>query len=125
MAGAKQKRIVRFADFFFDDTKSGLKIPQGEYASGGKHVIIDQGDNEIAGFSDRDDGLYKSVPVVVFGDHTRIVKYVDRPFFVGADGVKILKPKDRVNPLYAFYALKAAHIESLGYSRHFKLIQVV
>ncbi len=117
------RQVVRFADFFVDDTKSGVKIPQSKYASQGRNVIIDQGDNNVAGYSDSDDGLYTSVPVIVFGDHTRIVKYVDRPFFIGADGVKILKPQNGVNPLYAFYALKAAHIDSLGYSRHFKLVK--
>ena len=117
------RQVVRFADFFVDDTKSGVKIPQSKYASQGRNVIIDQGDNNVAGYSDSDDGLYTSVPVVVFGNHTRIVKYVDRPFFIGADGGKILKPQNGVNPLYAFYALKAAHIDSLGYSRHFKLVK--
>ena len=117
------KQVVRFSDFFVDDTKRGMKIPQSNYASHGRNPIIDQGDNEVAGYSDLDDGLYTTVPVVVFGDHTRIVKYVDQPFFIGADGVKILKPKNGVNPLYAFYALKTAHIDSLGYSRHFKLVK--
>ena len=119
------KRVVCFNDFFADDTRNGFKIPQSEYATDGSHIIIDQGDNEIAGYSDREDGLYTSVPVVVFGDHTRIVKYVNRPFFLGADGVKILKPKEGILPLYSFYALKAARIESLGYSRHFKLVKEI
>lgn len=117
------KHLSCFAEVFVDDTKHGFKIPQSDYFEKGQHVIIDQGDNIIAGYSDRVEGLYTDVPVVVFGDHTRIVKYVDKPFFIGADGVKILKPRDEVYPLFGYYALKAARIESLGYSRHFKLVK--
>lgn len=123
MAKTITRRVVRFADFFIDDTSNGLKIPQSEYATFGRNLIIDQGNNEVAGYSDRNDGLYTSVPAVVFGDHTRIIKYIDNPFFIGADGVKILKPQNGVNPKYAYYALIAARIDSLGYSRHFKLVK--
>lgn len=30
---------------------------------------------------------------IVFGDHTRCFKYVDFPYFMGADCVKVLKVK--------------------------------
>ncbi|MDO5319429.1 MAG: restriction endonuclease subunit S [bacterium] len=114
---------VPFVEFFSDSTRCGTKIAQGHYCDTGRYPIVDQGDNEIAGFTDCDEGLFKDVPVVIFGDHTRIVKYVDQPFFLGADGVKILTPCKDVFCKFAFYALNAARIESLGYSRHFKLVK--
>lgn len=99
------------------------KYGQNEYLEQGEHPIIDQGKKAIAGYSNEQLGMFKNVPAIVFGDHTRVFKYVDRPFFIGADGVKILKPLLSDNVLFWYYALCAANIENLGYSRHFKLLK--
>jgi type I restriction enzyme S subunit len=80
-----------------------IKIPQSEYSKNGKYPIIDQGADFIAGFTDDDSKLYEGeLPVVVFGDHTRIFKYVNFPFSLGADGTKLLCPKKFLEPKY-FY----------------------
>ena len=64
------------------------------------------------------------MPVIVFGDHTRIIKYINRPFFLGADGTKILKSKiPDANYKYLYYALKNAKIPNTGYNRHFKWLK--
>ena len=92
----------------------------------GKHIIIDQGQTQIAGYTDCEDGLFEEVPVVIFGDHTRVIKYVDEPFFLGADGVKVLRSKDNnANYKYLYYALKNAKIPNTGYNRHFKWLKEV
>ena len=71
-----------------------LKIPQGKFLEEGKQPIIDQGEEFTAGYTNDETKVYnKKLPVVVFGDHTRILKFVDFPFSLGADGVKILVPK--------------------------------
>ena len=107
-------------------TKTGTKIPKEEYLTTGKNIIIDQGKDSIAGYTDRQKGIFKEVPVIVFGDHTRIVKYVDKPFFLGADGVKVLKSREKEsNYKYLYYALKAAHIPNTGYNRHFKWLKQI
>src|SRR5690606_37028555 len=63
-------------------------------------------------------------PVIVFGDHTRVLKYVNYPFAIGADGVKVLSvDTGKVYPLYAFYFLKYLKIPNAGYSRHFKFLK--
>ena len=64
-------------------------------------------------------------PIVVFGDHTRVLKYVDFDFVLGADGVKILQPIDALNAKFLFYYLKWSNIPSLGYSRHYKLLKEI
>ena len=115
-----------FTDVFIDVTKEGRKIPQEQYLAEGLYQIIDQGQNDIAGYSNNSDGIYTDVPVIVFGDHTRVFKYVDHPLFLGADGVKLLKPRDRSNSAkYLFYALKASRIPDTGYNRHFKWLKEV
>jgi type I restriction enzyme, S subunit len=61
--------------------------------------------------------------VVIFGDHTQILKYVDFDFVLGADGVKILLPMQSLNPKFFFYSLRSMPLKSLGYSRHYRLLK--
>ena len=113
-----------FNDIFVDCTSLGTKIPKDNYLSEGKYIVVDQGQNIIAGYTNEKDGLYVDVPAIVFGDHTRIIKYVDEPFFLGADGVKLLKSKKKdANYKYLYYALKNARIPDTGYNRHFKWLK--
>ena len=116
--------IGKFPEFYVDVTKEATKIPQEQYHAVGRYPIIDQGQKSIAGMWDNPEGLYEKVPAIVFGDHTRVIKYVDTPFFIGADGVKVLRPADDGdNVKYLFYVLQAARIPNLGYSRHFKAVK--
>ena len=118
--------MARFADIFDDVTKQGRKIPTNEYLERGMHPIIDQGQKEIAGYSNEEAGLFCDVPAIIFGDHTRVIKYVDTPCFLGADGVKLLKAKKSdANYKYLFYALSSANIPNTGYNRHFKWLKEV
>lgn len=118
------KCIGKFTDFYIDVTKQGLKIPQDKYLANGKYPIIDQGKSDISGYCNNLEGIFNDVPAIIFGDHTRSIKYVEKPFFIGADGVKILKSINKNNNMkYLYYALLAAKIPNLGYSRHFKILK--
>lgn len=118
--------MARFSEVLEDVTKLGTKIPQEEYLSEGLYQIIDQGQSEIAGYTNKSEGLYSDVPVIIFGDHTRVIKYVDRPLFLGADGVKLLRARDKdANYKYLFYALCSAKIPNTGYNRHFKWLKEI
>lgn len=112
-----------FSETFAEVSRGVKKFKQKQYADHGLHPIIDQGKEVIAGYSDEESGLFADVPAIVFGDHTRCVKYLSEPFFAGADGVKILKPKLPGTTRFWWHALKATPIEDLGYSRHFKLLK--
>ena len=115
-----------FDEIFVDKTKYGVKVQTSEYAEAGAHIIIDQGQSQIAGYTDQEDGVFEEVPVIIFGDHTRAIKYVDEPFFLGADGVKVLRSKDEnANYKYLYYALKNVEIPNTGYNRHFKWLKKV
>lgn len=116
--------MASFDEVLKDCTKLGTKIPTSEYLENGKYPIIDQGQNDIAGYYNSDDGLFENVPAIVFGDHTRVVKYVDKPCFLGADGVKLLCPVD-INCKYLFYQLSYADIPNTGYNRHFKWVKAL
>ena len=116
--------MLRFDDIFIDCTKLGRKIPKEKYLQKGKHIIIDQGQNDIAGYSNEEDGIFSDVPVIIFGDHTRIFKLIKSPFFLGADGTKILKAKiSNMSYDYLYYYLKYKKIPNTGYNRHFKWLK--
>ena len=97
------------------------KILKSDFIVKGKYPIIDQSKSFISGYwNDENDVFRVEKPVIIFGDHTRIVKYIDFDFVLGADGVKILKPDERFNSKFYFYIIRNLEIKSLGYSRHFK-----
>ena len=115
-----------FTDVFEDVTKKGRKLQTNEYNERGKYAIIDQGQNDIAGYTDEENGVFGDVPAIVFGDHTRVVKYVDVPCYLGADGVKLLKAKiPNPNYRYLYYALSYVELPNTGYNRHFKWLKEV
>lgn len=69
------------------------KIKQKDYLKQGQIAIIDQGQLLIGGYTDDDNMVVPcELPVIVFGDHTRVVKYISFPFGAGADGIKVLQP---------------------------------
>ena len=118
-------REIEFLDCLEREASNNkLKLKGKEFLEEGKYLIIDQGEEFIAGYTNDRTKVYdKKLPVVVFGDHTRILKFVDFSFALGADGVKILVPKDNISPKYLFYVIKNLKLKSLGYSRHYKLLK--
>lgn len=117
---------VKFSDVFDDITRQGTRIQANQYLVCGKYQIIDQSQNDIAGYTNQEEGLFTDIPAIVFGDHTRVIKYVDRPCFFGADGVKLLKVKnDYLNCRYLYYVLLNAKIPDTGYNRHFKWLKEI
>ena len=102
------------------------KITSGDYLEQGVYPIVSQEEGLISGYWNDENDLFKiAKPVVIFGDHTRILKYVDFDFVLGADGVKILQPIDEINAKFLKYYLEACKIPSLGYSRHYKLLKEI
>jgi type I restriction enzyme S subunit len=103
---------------------STLKCQTKEYKSAGIYPIIDQGQEFISGWTDDPNGLISDfLPLIVFGDHTRIFKFIDFPFIRGADGTQLLKPRQGIDPLFFFYACKSLDIPNRGYNRHFSILK--
>jgi restriction endonuclease S subunit len=102
------------------------KLKKGQYNTTGKYPVVDQSETFIAGYSNSDGYLLElNKEVVVFGDHTRNVKYIDFDFIAGADGIKILEAKENLNSKFLYYFLQHTELENLGYSRHFKLLKKI
>lgn len=113
---------VRLLSTFVNKTDSKKKIQQKFYLNAGDYAIVDQGQNLIGGYTNDASLQYDGeLPVVVFGDHTRCVKYVDFKFVQGADGVKILLPFKSFDSKFFYYAIMNLNIPNMGYRRHFPL----
>jgi restriction endonuclease S subunit len=102
------------------------KLKSSDYFESGNFPVVDQGDKFISGFVIDEKLLYQGeLPVIIFGDHTRIVKYIDFKFAAGADGTKILKPFAFYDSKFFYYYFRSLQIPSLGYSRHFKILKSI
>lgn len=102
------------------------KVPRKEYLAEGSYPIVSQESDLISGYYDDPEALMSvGEPVVVFGDHTRCLKYVDFDFVVGADGTKVLKPKRGIEAEYLYYGLRSRPIGETGYARHFKFLREI
>ena len=60
----------------------------------------------------------------MFGDHTKVVKLIDFPFVIGADGTKFFSPV-LINDKFLYYLLvyTAINLPSRGYARHYVLLK--
>lgn len=119
-------RVLEFNKVIEDNTRNAEKIQKNDYLENGKIAIVDQGQNLIAGYSNDEENAYCKCPLIIFGDHTRILKYIDFPIYLGADGTKLLDIKEEVaDTKYVYYFLNTLNIPSTGYNRHFKYLKDV
>lgn len=100
------------------------KIKTSLFGKKGKYPIIDQSQQEIAGWTNDENILIQSdKELVIFGDHTCAIKIVTPPFAQGADGIKILHTNGTLIPKFLYYALKNAPIATKQYTRHFSRLK--
>ena len=104
------------------------QIAASEFKTEGKHPVVSQSKEYVIGYCDDDSKLFHhEEPVVIFGDHTTEVKYIDFDFVVGADGVKIFEPISNVlfvkflKYVLEFYSTGLENVG--GYTRHYKYIK--
>ena len=119
-------RKLPFLDVFKDASGGNIKTLQSEFLEEGEIPVVDQGKRLVAGFvNDRSRICKTKPPVIVFGDHTRAIKYVDFEFAMGADGTKVLVSKVDSDTKYLYYALNAVKVPAAGYSRHYKHLKEI
>lgn len=97
-----------------------IKLSTKDYLRKGAYPIVDQGKKTIVGYTDNHSAIFQELPAVIFGDHTKEVKFIDFPFAVGADGVKIIDSKE-IEKSFLKYIIENASkkLPDLGYSRYY------
>jgi type I restriction enzyme S subunit len=100
------------------------KILKSDYLESGEFPIVDQSTDFIGGYTNDKEAIYEELPMIVFGDHTRILKYINSPFACGADGTQLVKPKnDNVSVAYLYFELISCNLSNYHYARHFKFLK--
>ena len=102
------------------------QIPTKDYKNKGAIPIIDQSRDYIAGYTDDMESKVESnEPYIVFGDHTRILKYVPFPFAKGADGTQLIMSNnlDLMPQCLLFTSLVNVDLSNYSYARHFKYLK--
>jgi len=100
----------------------GIGLLTNQYLKEGNYPIVDQGKSLTNGYTN-DNSKIISVekPIIIFGDHTRIFKFIDFDFAPGADGTKVIVPNYKlINPKLFYLLLKNSKIPNDGYGRHYK-----
>lgn len=121
MAGWERKS---FNDCFATLSTRGHQIQTKQYLPSGRYPVVDQGETQFVGFSNDESKVLRCPKggVIVFGDHTRNVKFINEDFVVGADGTKLLVSRDDSTE-FLFNLLLNTRIPNTGYNRHFKFLQ--
>lgn len=115
---------VRLGDVIEKIPLTKKKLKQSEYQERGDIPVIDQGQTFIGGYTDREElKISCESPLIIFGDHTKAVKYVNFDFVAGADGIKVLKPLNAFYPKLFYYFLQAIQLPNKGYARHFQFLE--
>ena len=117
---------IPFKDVKENISTTNKKLLQKEYSiSDGEIPVIDQGSSFIGGYSNKKDLVINAslYPHIIFGDHTKIIKYVNFDFIAGADGTKILKPLEMFYPKAFYYFIKMIELPDKGYARHFQFLE--
>ena len=102
---------------------TGHNVQKNEYCERGSYPVVDQSKEYIVGYTDKVMPIDGSKGLIIFGDHTREIKYIDFPFCTGADGTRILKSEQSFDARFMYYVCHSLNIPNTGYNRHFKYIQ--
>ena len=116
--------VCYLQDISYPISSIGMQIKSEEIQKDGLFPVISQGKSYIDGYCSDESKVIYDFPIILFGDHTRNVKYINFPFIVGADGTKLHKII-QVNEKYVYYWMCHAseHIADKGYARHYNLLQ--
>lgn len=117
--------ILNFKQVLKDSSGGNIKIKTKDTLNEGVLPVVDQGKDFVCGYTNNVLAKVKAnLPLIVFGDHTRNLKYIDFDFAMGADGTKILEVicPDAL-PRFIYYYLTSIEIVNTGYNRHFKFIK--
>ncbi|QXB54478.1 restriction endonuclease subunit S [Aeromonas sp. FDAARGOS 1415] len=79
--------FITFDDMFKVNNKKSAQVKSSDYLEAGAVPVVDQGKQLIVGYCNNEE-IYTDIPVIVFGDHTRCLKWVDFEFCPGADGTQ-------------------------------------
>ena len=108
-----------------DKVTKAEKIENNSIEFIGEIPVIDQSQKYIAGFTNNENGLIQPQNGhVIFGDHTRVVKYINFDYARGADGTQVLISKnENISNVLLYHMIEDFDLSNYGYARHFKFLK--
>ena len=115
---------VKLGNITYNVGNKNNQIQSKDILKVGSIPVVSQGQNLVDGFCENREKVITNLPLIMFGDHTRNVKYVDFPFVIGADGTKFHKCIV-INPRYIYFwmTIIAEQLRDRGYARHYSLLK--
>ena len=115
---------VKFNEVSKKVSLRGKKLKRKLYETDGNIPVIDQGRELIGGYTNKGSMILNcKLPVIVFGDHTKNVKFIDFDFVAGAEGIVVIKTLEALIEKLLFYFIQAVSIPDRGYSRHYQFLE--
>ena len=101
------------------------ELQTSQYHEAGTIPVVDQGKSNIVAYTDDEDYVIHppSKGLLLFGDHTTEVKFINYDFAVGGDGVKLFEENDVCQLKYVYYYLVAFPFLIEGYKRHYSILR--
>lgn len=115
--------VLAPSEVFNQVSTSGKKIKTKDCLKIGKYPVIDQGQEYISGYLDDEEKVISiKSPIIMFGDHTKTIKWISKSFIPGADGTKLLNPIPQISSRFFYYQLRSYQLPDKGYARHFQYL---
>lgn len=101
------------------------QVMTAELLEVGRIPVVDQSRSFVAGYTNDEETIVDlGIPIIVFGDHTRVLKYIQFPFAKGADGTQLIVTNNEKMPQSLFYcSLVNVDLSNYHYARHFKYLK--
>lgn len=117
----------KFNELFVKINTKKNQIPTSQYLKAGYIPVIDQGKSFISGYSNQENKIIKAnnQGLIVYGDHTCNVKFINFNFIVGADGTQVLKATEENDPLFMKYMIEMFGPLPTGYNRHYSILKKI
>ena len=119
-------KLADLEDVIISIPTKQYQINQSEILTTGLYPVVSQSQTLIEGYSNEEKKVfYPNDDCVIFGDHSKTIKYLNFPFVVGADGTKIFKPKNICTTKFLYYHLmyNITKMKSSGYTRNYKYLK--
>jgi type I restriction enzyme S subunit len=110
--------VARFEDLLDYVQPTTYIVKSTEYNDTYKTPVLTAGKSFIKGYTNETDGIFNSLPTIIFDDFTTATQFVNFPFKVKSSAMKILQPTcDLVNIKLAYYLMQVQHIKGETHKR--------
>ena len=108
-----------------DKVTKAEKIENNSIEFIGEIPVIDQSQKYIAGFTNNENAILQPQDGhVIFGDHTRVVKYINFDYARGADGTQVLiSNNENISNVLLYHMIEDFDLSNYGSARHFKFLK--